>query len=405
MTEDSGILSGLKVLDVASFIAGPAAATIMADFGAEVIKVEAPGGDPYRDALLGARFPVDGVSHPWIVDNRNKKGIVLNLKTDAGRDVLYRLAGEADVFVTNMPKGPRERLRMTYEDIAPLNERLIYASISAYGETGAEAGRTGYDSTALWARTGLMDLVKPSPDSAPARSLPGMGDHPTASSLFGAIMMALYRRERTGKGSMVSTSLMANGLWWNACWVQAILCGNPVTPRPSREFAEDPLNNLYQTADGGWILFNMISQGGRWVEFTERAGCPEIGADPRFANKETRAENSVALIAALDAVFATRDRQAWREFLTENGYTFGEVRTIDDVLDDQQMRDSGALKPIDDPRAGAELTVDSPIWIDGVEKTPATLAPDIGEHTVEVLRAAGYDDREIEQLRQADAIA
>jgi len=399
-----GILSGLKVIDAASFIAGPASTTIMADFGAEVIKIEPPTGDPFRSALGGTRYPVGGLAHSWILDNRNKKGIVLNLKSDAGREVLYKLVADADVFVTNAPQKPRKRLRIRYEDLQPLNERLIYASLSAYGEKGPEAHRTGFDSTALWARSGLMDLVKPSPDSAPARSLPGMGDHPTAATLFGAIMMGLYKREQTGKGSMVSTSLMANGIWSNGCWLQAELCGNPVRPRPAREDAEDPLINLYRTSDDRWLIVTFMNNLALWPNFTERVGQPELSQDPRFATPEARSENSKALIEALDQIFATKTRQEWRDILNEMGLTFGEVQTIADVPKDRQMLESGALRRIDNPDVGVELTIDSPVWMEGAEKMPIEPAPELGEHTVEVLRKAGYDDAEIDRLRKADAI-
>ena len=399
-----GILSGLKVIDAASFIAGPASTTIMADFGAEVIKIEPPTGDPFRSALGGTRYPVGGLAHSWILDNRNKKGIVLNLKSDAGREVLYKLVADADVFVTNAPQKPRKRLRIRYEDLQPLNERLIYASLSAYGEKGPEAHRTGFDSTALWARSGLMDLVKPSPDSAPARSLPGMGDHPTAATLFGAIMMGLYKREQTGEGSMVSTSLMANGIWSNGCWLQAELCGNPVRPRPAREDAEDPLINLYRTSDDRWLIVTFMNNLALWPNFSERVGQPELSQDPRFATPEARSENSKALIEALDQIFATKTRQEWRDILNEMGLTFGEVQTIADVPKDRQMLESGALRRIDNPDVGVELTIDSPVWMEGAEKMPIEPAPELGEHTVEVLRKAGYDDAEIDRLRKADAI-
>lgn len=399
-----GILSGLKVIDAASFIAGPAAATIMADFGAEVIKVEPPAGDPFRTAQGGVSHPAGGLSHSWILDNRNKKGIVLDLKTEAGHDTLLRLVEDADVFVTNAPQRPRERLRIRYEDLKAVNERLIYASISAYGETGPEAHRSGFDSTALWARTGLMDLVKPSPESAPARSLPGMGDHPTASMLFGAIMMGLYNRERTGRGSMVSTSLMANGLWSNGCWLQAELCGDPVRPRPAREDAHDPLINLYRTGDDYWLLITFLNSPHSWPEFTKRAGAQFLSEDPRFVTAEARAVNSRALIDALDTLFASKTRDAWRDILNDMGITFGEVQPIGDVPGDRQMLESGALKRIDDPSAGAELTIDSPVWMDGADKEPARAAPKLGEHTVEVLRAAGYDDADIDRLKEAGAI-
>src|SRR5690606_5727955 len=180
MTGEERLLEGVRVLDVASYIAAPAAAMMLADLGAEVIKVEPPGGDAYRDLRNAPGMPRTETDYGWLVDNRNKKGIVIDLKSEAGRGVLYRLAETADVFITNLPLNVRSRLGVTWEDIAPLNDRLIYASLTAYGEAGEEASKTGFDSTAWWARSGLMDLVRPSPDAAPTRSLPGMGDHPTA---------------------------------------------------------------------------------------------------------------------------------------------------------------------------------------------------------------------------------
>src|SRR5437763_2987894 len=228
------LLDGIRVIDAANFIAGPVSTTIMADFGADVIKVEPPTGDVYR--VRGAGYVPSPYNYPWIVDNRTKRSIAIDLRTKDGQAILHRLVRDVDVFVTNAPLDSRERLRVRYEDLSPLNARLVYASISAYGETGEEASKPGFDSIAWWARTGLMDLVRPSPDSAPARSLPGMGDHPTGMSLFGAIMAGLYHRERTGRGTMVATSLMANGLWWNAIQVQGILCrARPMGPPPREE--------------------------------------------------------------------------------------------------------------------------------------------------------------------------
>ena len=198
-------LAGLRVIDAASFIAGPVATTILADLGADVVKIEPPDGDTYRHRGGGPGVPESPYNYRWIVDNRTKRGLALDLRKTEGREVLCRLVERADVFVTNTPLDSRARLRIRWEDLAPLNSRLIYASVTAYGERGEEAPRTGFDATALWARTGLMDLVRAAPDAPPPRSLPGMGDHPTGVSLFAAIMTALYERERTGRGTMVST--------------------------------------------------------------------------------------------------------------------------------------------------------------------------------------------------------
>jgi formyl-CoA transferase len=390
------LLDGIRVIDAASFIAGPVATTAMADFGADVVKIEPPGGDTYR--VRNAGYPPSPYNFPWIVDNRNKRGVAVDLRTEAGRRVLHRLVARADVFVTNMPLDGRARLGVRWEDLAPLNPRLVYGSITAYGETGEEASRPEFDSTALWARTGLMDLVRPSPEAPPARSLPGMGDHPTGMSLFGAIMAALYQRERTGRGAMVSTSLLANGLWLNAIAAQGILCGARTVVRPPREQAVDALGNLYRTRDDRWFLIALTPDGRRWQDFTTVIGRPELHADPRFATPPARRANVRELIAILDAVFAARDWAEWRRALEAAGIAFGVVGTVEEIPHDPQMRASGALVPIDDPRAGASLTVSSPLQIGGQEKVPATMAPEIGEHTVEVLREAGLDQAEIDGL-------
>jgi formyl-CoA transferase len=399
----SRLLDGIRVIDAANFIAGPVSTTVMADFGADVIKIEPPTGDVYR--VRGVGYPPSPYNFPWIVDNRSKRGVAIDLRGKDGQAVLHRLVSTADVFVTNLPFDARPRLGVRYEDLAPHNSRLIYASLTAYGETGDEAGRPGFDSTALWARTGLMDLVRPSPESPPARALPGMGDHPTGMSLFGAIMAALYQRERTGRGGMVSTSLMANGLWWNAIQVQGILCGARTPTRPAREDAASALANLYRCRDGRWFLMTITGAELHWDAFARCIERTDLITDPRFATVATRRTNVRALVAILDEVFATKDWPEWRRILETSGIVFGVVATLDDILTDEQMVKSGALVPIDDPRAGAALTVSSPIAIEGQEKVPPTLAPAIGQHTVEVLRAAGFAEAEIERLLRAGVIA
>src|SRR3954470_20153349 len=256
MTES--LFSGLKVIDCASWIAGPAAATMMSDFGADVIKIEPPGaGDPWR-----ASTPIPGkkVDYYWQLTSRNKRSLALDLKLPEGQAVLHRLVASADVFITNFPLPVRDRLHMAPSDLMPLNRRLIYGSFTAYGEHGEEAAKTGFDSTAYWARTGLMDQVRASEDTPPARSMPGMGDHPSGTGLYAAIVTALYRRERTGKGSVVKSSLLQNGLWANGCAVQTRLFGEHVAHRPLREDAPNALANHYRTRDNRWFIMALFNE-------------------------------------------------------------------------------------------------------------------------------------------------
>jgi formyl-CoA transferase len=231
-----------------------------------------------------------------------------------------------------------------------------------------------------------------------------MGDHPTGMSLFGAIMAGLYHRERTGRGTAVSTSLLANGLWMNAIPIQGILCGARTEVRPPREESVSALANLYRCRDGRWFMLTITGDERHWDGFAKGIGREDLVTDPRFAETPNRRKHARALTAILDEHFGTKDWVDWYPILEKTGVAFGVVGTLDDIPHDAQMRASGALVPIDDPRAGASLTVASPLQIDGQEKVPPTLAPSIGQHTVEVLRAAGIAEGEIERLLRAGVI-
>jgi crotonobetainyl-CoA:carnitine CoA-transferase CaiB-like acyl-CoA transferase len=395
------IFDGLKVIDCASFIAGPAAATVMSDFGAEVIKIEPPGmGDPYR--RRGTPNPGRPPLNPgFLFDSRNKKSLALDLRQEAGRAVLYRLVRDADVFITNYPPPVRQRLKIAYDDLRHLNERLIYASFTGYGETGPEASKPGFDATAWWARTGLMDLVRAGEQVDPARSLPGMGDHPSAMGTYGAIVTALYQREKTGKGNYVGSSLLANGLWANACSVQAALCGDEVRPQPPREEALSALRAHYQCRDGRWLLLSIAADEWRWDKFKTCFNAPVLD-EPRFATDALRNKHARELVTIFDRLFAEHDLAHWRHVLDEAGLIFGVVGQVDDIRHDEQVLAAGFLRPFVDD---TELwTIDSPFFLAGQEKVEPRKAPArAGEHSEQVLREAGYGDPEIGQLR-ADGI-
>lgn len=394
------IFDGLKVIDCASFIAGPAAATVMSDFGAEIVKIEPPGmGDPYRRRAVP--LPERPLNPGFFLDARNKKSLALDLRTEPGRAVLYRLVKAADVFITNYPPPARARLGITYADLAPLNERLIYASFTGYGEEGPEANKPGFDATAWWARTGLMDLVRAGEHVTPARSLPGMGDHPSAMATYGAIVTALYQREKTGKGNYVSSSLLANGLWANGCSVQAALCGDTVRPQPPREQALNALRVHYQCRDGRWLLLSIAADEWRWDKFKSCFDAPVLD-DERFATAAGRDANARELVAILDGLFAGHDLAHWRKVLDEAGLIFGIVAEVGDLRHDEQVLAAGCLVPLSDHEA---WTIDSPFEIAGQDKVKPRRAPHLGEHSDEVLRAAGYGEAEIAELRVTRVIS
>ena len=398
-----GIFEGLKVIDCASFIAAPSSATALSDFGADVIKIEPPGaGDPVRNLPNLPGYPISNHNYAWMLEGRNKKSLALDLSKPEGQAVLRNLAAEADVFITNFPPPVRKRLGVTYDDLAPLNDRLVYASFTGYGETGAEADKPGFDSNAWWARSGLMDLVRETNDTVPARSMPGMGDHPTAVALFGAIMAALYRRERTGKGGSVSTSLLANGLWANGVWMQAALFDADFSVRLQRGM-RGALTELYMCRDGRWFMLAMLNYQREWPLLAEAIGKPEWLSDPRFETHEVRRANAAGLVAELEKVFIARDWPEWKELFQTAGITYGPIMQSADHMACPQVAANGFLPEI----AGTDgwQTVDSPIRIEGETKRQPRLAPGIGEHTRQVLASFGYDDGAIDRMIENGAAA
>jgi crotonobetainyl-CoA:carnitine CoA-transferase CaiB-like acyl-CoA transferase len=390
----TGLFEDLLVIDCASFIAGPAAATVMSDFGARVIKIEPPGiGDSYRN-LFRLRGTPDEVDYFWALDSRNKESLALDLRRSEAQAVLKALVKKADVFITNFPFPARERLGLRDQDLRPLNPRLIYASLSPYGEAGPERDRTGFDTTAWWARSGLMDMVRPNAAAEPAFSMPGMGDHPTAMALYGAIVTALYRRQLTGEGAEVTTSLMANGLWSNSCQVQAALCGYELMTRPKRG-ERGVLNEMYRAADDRYFIITSTNPARDWPLLAKAMGHAEWLVDPLFATPEARLANGPELVSRFDALFAAQPFEHWRKVLTEGDVTFGIVGTVYDHLADDQIEANGLFPQFEDSWL---RTVDSPFKISGEVKAQPRMAPSIGEHTRELLAEFGCSAAEIEAL-------
>ncbi len=396
------ILQGIKVVELATFVLAPAAGTVLADFGAEVLHVENPQmGDPYRYLHLMKPLPECDDAYCWTLTGRSKRSLALDLKQEAGRKILHQLVEEADVFITNFHPSVLAALGARYEDLAALNSRLVYAHATGYGDCGDEVEKPGYDATAWWARSGLMDAVR-AQGSDHGLATAGMGDNPSAMSLFAAIMLALYRREQTGEGSQVKTSLIANGAWSNSIMLQAVMSGAEPFEPPKRTDTPNALVNPYTCSDCESFYLAMIGEAIEWGPLTEAIGRPELCSDPRFVDVDARRAHSVELIRILDEVFSRQPLEHWRRVLDEHKVTFGIISRTEDVPQDQQLIDNGIFREIEG--RGGLHTVDSPIAIDGVAKRPPSPAPALGEHSVEVLAELGLSQEAIDDLRTAGVI-
>ncbi|MEC7890364.1 MAG: CoA transferase [Pseudomonadota bacterium] len=396
------LLEKITVIDCASYIAGPAAATIMSDFGARVIKIESPDiGDSYRSLLRLPGLPESDENYPWILTSRNKESLALDLKFKEAHVILHKLIKKADIFITNYPFPIRAKLKINAEDILEENKKLIYASLSPYGEKGEEKDKTGYDATAWWARSGLMHAVRNNSNSEPSSSTPGMGDHPTASALFGAIMMALYKREITGEGSEVSSSLMANGLWSNGIYNQAALCGANFVENTGRG-TKGALAEKYKCKDGRWFILVMLNEEREWPLLLRCLKREDVNDDKRFNTREDRAKNSLELMKILDEEFLSKDWGQLKELFEKSGVTFGSISEPYDHINDQQISDNEFFTKFTDKED--LLTVDSPIFMKDEKKRKPQTAPEIGEHTRQILEELNYDKHEIDKLENKKII-
>ena len=396
------LLKGLKVIDAASFIAGPSAATIMSDYGAEVIKIEPESGDSLRNLISNGRMPEGPENYCWELTSRNKKSISLNLKDQEAHKILINLVKEADVFITNMPFPVRKKLNITVEDIRPHNPSLIYASLTGYGEVGPDADRTAYDSMAWWARSGLMDFVRPSNNHPVAWSTPGMGDHPTGMALYGAIMTALYKRERTGEGSEVSTSLMANGAWANGVFIQAALMNIEFPERPE-PLPRHPFYDFYSTKDNREFALGMINSRIEWPKLisilnrTDWETRELFSFDDPFANADT-------IRTELSEEFKSRDLNVIDNLLRDSGVTYGVLGRTTDHAHDKQFLETETLVPLEHESFENLMTINSPFRIEEEEKVEFSRAPKVGEHTKEVLKEMGFKDTDLEELKNNKSI-
>jgi len=395
------IFSGLKVVDLASFIAGPSAAVILSDFGADVIKVEPPTGDPWRHGNKLPPQPLAEDAYQWHLANRNKRGMTLDLKSPSAQQVLEKLVKWADVLIVNTPHPARKRLKLEYDDIVEWNPRLIYADLTGFGEKGPDADLPGFDVTSYWARSGLLSMTRDA-GAPPTWPVAGSGDNATAVGLYSAIVTALYRRERTGKGAYVTISLLAEGVWSASVSIQGALCGARFFGQHDRKNPANAAMNVYRAGDDTWFI--LIVTPDKLAPVAKAIGRTDLLTDPRFSDPAKLVENMPQLIAILDDVFGSHPMAHWYEVFSGVHVTFGAVRGPQEVIDDPQLRLNEIVVPLEGAGGKLTSTISSPIQVHGVPKVPARRAPDIGEHNEEVLRQLGFDATEIDGLRASGTI-
>jgi crotonobetainyl-CoA:carnitine CoA-transferase CaiB-like acyl-CoA transferase len=398
---DDNIFSGLKVVDLSSFVAGPGAAVILSDFGADVIKVEPPSGDMWRIVYKVPPQPRANDNYLWHLDNRNKRGMTLDLKSAKAGVVLERLVKWADVLIVNTPHPARKKLRLEYQDVAQWNPRLIYADLSGFGDTGPDADLPGFDITAYWARSGLLSMTRDA-GAPPTWPIAASGDHATAVGLFSAIVMALYRRERSAKGSYVTTSLLAEGVWAAGVHIAGALAGATFYPLHDRQNPSNAILNPYKAADGSWFM--LVVTPDKFHALATAIDRPDLITDPRFSDTAKQATNAGQLRAILDDVFAKQAMQHWGEVFDRAHITYGAILAPAEVVKDPQLRANNIVVPLEGAGGKLTSTISSPMQIHGVTKVPARRGPGLGEHNDEILKDLGFDANTIDSLHVTGAV-
>ena len=379
----AGPMEGTKVVELGVWVAGPAAGGILADWGADVVKIEPPTGDPAR--MFGRMLGIhDGVSPPFEMDNRGKRSIVLDLTTEDGRSTAFELLSAADVFLTNVRPAALRRSGLDFETVAARNPSLVYGLITGYGERGPDADRAAYDVAAFWARAGLAHLLT-RPGETPPFQRGGMGDHTAGMTLAAAVCAALVARTRTGTGQLVTTSLYRQGAYTVSFDLNTFLMTGHSIAIGQRETMGNPCMNNYTAGDGRrfWIVG---LQGGRhWPPLCRAVGRLDWLTDPRFDSAHERAANAVELIGELDEIFATRPLDAWAKvFATEPDFFWSPINSIEDVVADEQFHAAGGVVYVPDGDGSAPM-VATPADFHGTPWESRSAAPRLGEHTEKIL--------------------
>ena len=400
----SGPLSGIKVVELATFVAAPVTTRLLADLGAEVVKVEASGGDAWRRSGIsfGAKRFSAEENPVFDIYNTGKKLISLNLKTPEGKDAMHRLLSQADVFVTNMRPAALTRLGFGYEDIKALYPRLVYACVLGYGEDGPDGGKPAFDTTAFWARSGfLRDMAPRTEDYHPVIAPYSVGDTATGFLLMGEISAALFQRTRTGKGDYVSSTLYHNAIF--CMGTMAIMTQAPF----GREYPllpiEQGIGNCYRCSDDEWVYVALGDAAKTLPRFHTLIGHPELNEDPRFENHAARCINRDAHVAYFREAFLTQPADYWVRLAEEHDVTLVRMAHFKDVSEDPQAWANGFLEHVSFPNGNTDTMPTSPIEMGNAAPPPTAHVPAVGTHTVELLQTLGYTQEQISAMLKSGA--
>ena len=399
----AGPLEGIRVVELGVWVAGPAAGGILADWGADVVKVEPISGDPGRlfQFMLGGDMPTNPV---FEMDNRSKRSIAVDLTTSGGRAVMEELLAQADVFITNVRLGGLNRLGLDHASVTARHRRLVYAAVTGYGMEGAEADSGAFDVGAFWARSGIAHLLTPAGGDPPFQR-GGMGDHGTGLAAAAGVCAALVARERTGEGQLVSTSLLRQGAYTISFDLSITLGWGLTLEIGRRNRMGNPAMNNYTAGDGRRFWLVGLEPARHWEPLARAVGRPGWIDDERYATPRSRRHNATDLVAELDEIFATRSLDEWSEaFAAEPELFWAPIQSPEDLLADPQFTAAGGLVDVPDG-TGTSTMVASPVDFSRTAWAPRAMAPRLGEHSDEILRSLGRSDAEINALVDAGVVA
>jgi crotonobetainyl-CoA:carnitine CoA-transferase CaiB-like acyl-CoA transferase len=400
------ILHGVRVVEVAQWWFVPAAGAVLADWGADVLKVEHPiNGDPQRGLMTSGLVPnTGGVNFMVEQPNRGKRSIGIDLNQPGGLEILHKLVENADVFLTNFLPDARRRLKIDLDDIRAVNPKIIYVRGHGQGARGPDMAKGGYDAASFWCRGGICSALTPAGAEVPVMQRAAFGDSTGGMALAGGIAAALFRRERSGEPSVVDVSLLGTAMWIMAPDIIATKLISGPMPSFTRADSPNPIVNSYKTKDGRWLFLNMLQPDRFWPDLCRRLGRPELITDQRFATGMDRFMNRVECVRLLDEIFAQRTLDEWRSALADAEGVWAPMQTPIELYDDPQATANGYLRPVERADGSSFTLVANPLQFD---ETPPTLrpAPDLGQHTEEILLELGMTWEEMAKYKEAGAIS